>query len=149
LFIVLILAFYATIKYPGSIEWLHLFSIGGRKAILPIPLYFLAPISLAGLLVNKLYDSKFIIGKDYIRAIHGLLSFSKQDIRLEFMDLRGIEIDRGLYGRIVNTGIMTIGTAMMEQEEIVIANIYNPSYYRDLILKRRDLVNSRFILRQD
>ena len=101
------------------------------------------------LLIHRLYDSKYLIGKDYIRALHGLLSFRKQDIRLEYMDIRGIEINRGLYGRVVNTGIITIGTAMMEKEEMNITDIYNPSFYRDIILKRKDVVNSKYVLRQD
>lgn len=147
--IVFVICVMATINYPRSVEWVELFRIGQNRAILPIPLYFLPPIVLAFLLIHRLYDSKYVIGKDYIRALHGLLSFKKQDIRLEYMDIRGIEINRGLYGRVVNTGVLTIGTAMMEKEEMNIKDIYNPSFYRDIILKRRDIVNSKYIMRHD
>lgn len=139
-FILTALAIYLTYLYPGSVQYIDLYPLIEKDIYLPIPLFFIIPLFLLSYIMHTLYDALYIIGEDYVRATYGLLSFNKTDVRLEFVDVRGIEINRGIYGRIVNTGTIHVGTAMREEEELFIINVYNPSQYRDLILKRRNYI---------
>ena len=61
----------------------------------------------------------------------------KQDMRIAFQDVRGVEVDRSLYQRIVNVGDMHIGSAMQAGVEVQFLGVRNPSRYRDIILSRR------------
>jgi uncharacterized membrane protein YdbT with pleckstrin-like domain len=135
---------YFSFLYPEYIEFIELFTIFGRTAYLPIPLFLLVPIILLAYTLHCLYDAKYILGPDYIRATYGLISFKKKDMRLEFIDIRGIEINRGIYGRLVNVGTLHIGTAMKEEEELFIEKVYNPSQYRDIIIRRRKFLQRKY-----
>lgn len=140
----IILGIYQTFSYPSSIQYIELFTFSGKVIYLPIPIFLIIPLLMSGCILHTLYDAVYVIGEDYIRATYGLLSFQKKDIRLEFVDVRGIEINRGIYGRIANTGSIFVGTAMKEDEELFIENVFNPSQYRDLIIKRRSVIEQEF-----
>ena len=127
LFIILsICAFYHSIKFPALTQVI---------GVIPVPLLGITPIVLLGYIVHRLYDRRYYIGKEYVRSIKGLLSFTKQDMRLEYKDIRGIEIDRSLYGRIFDIGTIRIGSAMSDSVELEMPGVRHPSYLRDLLLK--------------
>ena len=125
---------------PHSVQRLDIKEATGIEMILQLPLFYFPPGIMLAFLIHRRLDDKYVIGKGFVRAIHGLLSLEKKDIQIQFIDIRGVEIDRGIYGRISNTGTLLIGTAMLGKEEMQLRKIYNPSYYRDTILARREMV---------
>lgn len=131
------LAVYLTVEYPESIQY-HRFKISeGFSINVRIPLFALAPILVLVFIVHSLCDARYIINRDYVRAIHGLWSFRKRDVRLEYQDLRGVEIERSLYGRIVNVGDLKIWSLMPTEVELMLSGVRDPSYYRDIIMSRK------------
>jgi len=123
--------FYLTARYPGSIQHVP---INGFSV--PVPLFWLVPIMSWVFLFNRLYDHLYIIASDHVRVIKGRFSFSKKDMRIEYHNIRGIEVDRNLYGRIVNVGSIRVGTAMTNTPEIILDDVSNPSRYRDIIISK-------------
>lgn len=132
LFLVLtICAWKLTMSYPNSVRYEELFGI-----ILPIPFFALVPTILFFVILHRLKDNRYEIWDDHVRAIKGLLSLQKDDTRIEYLNIRGIEIKRGLYGRIFNIGDLIIVSAAAPGVEVVIDQIKDPSKYRDIILKK-------------
>lgn len=126
------------VRFPESVQDLDLFGFSFR-----LPFSALIPLMLIGIVIQKLYDSHYVVGSDYVREMNGLFSLHKDDIVIEMKDIRGVEIDRSIYGRIVNTGNLKIGTSAHDQNEIIIRYIRDPSYYRDVILTRRKICCER------
>ena len=131
-----ILSLYFSVTYPASVQWISLFRIGGFQVNIAIPLFALVPFALGALIIHQLYDCRYEIGDGYVRCTSGRLGFSKQDLRINMEHIRGIEIDRSLYGRIVNIGDLRIGSAMHEEVEIVMGGVFDPSHYRNIVTQR-------------
>lgn len=126
-----LVAAYATARFPWSVQMVSVLGVSMK-----LPLFALVPLILGVLAIRDLYDARYIIGADHVRAIDGIISFRKNDSRVEFEHIRGIEVDRSLWGRLVNVGELRIGTAMAAEVEIIIRGVQNPSLYRDIILTR-------------
>ncbi|MCB0332452.1 MAG: hypothetical protein KDD55_03065 [Bdellovibrionales bacterium] len=120
------------IEFPMTIQEFTLLGV-----TIDVPLTGAVPIFFSFVMVHYLFDSHYIIGKDYVRSVDGVLSFSENDVVIEMQDIRAIEVDYGLYGRFANTGSIKIGTAAHEAQEITMRFVYNPEYYRDIIVARR------------
>jgi uncharacterized membrane protein YdbT with pleckstrin-like domain len=138
LFLVLAsIGIYLTIEYPQSVQYFE-YSLNNTNHIrIAIPLFALLPLMVAVKIAHNLLDSSYTIDKEYVRAIHGICSLKKHDIRLEYSDLRGIEIERNIFARIVNVGDLKIWSLMPTEVELLIAGIRNPSKYRDIILSKK------------
>jgi hypothetical protein len=102
-----------------------------------LPLLIPISLGLAAVLVHYIFDRRYEIGVDYVRSQAGLLSFKKSDMRIMMTDIRGIEIRRGVYGRLVNFGDIEIGSAMHGGAEIFMYGVDDPSFFRDVIVLRR------------
>ena len=105
---------------------------------IPFPLFALFPILCLIILFKRVYNYRYIIEDTHMRSVHGLLSLHKKDMRIEYRDVLGIDIERNLIERIFNVGDIEIGTAMLGEAEIVFYGVYNPSKYRAMIIKKVD-----------
>ena len=132
-----VLALVLTLRYAESVQVLELLQLGDSSLSIGIPLFGIVPILSAALVIHRLYDRRYVIASDYVRSVSGLLSMRKQDMRIAFQDVRGVEVDRSLYQRIVNVGDMPSGSAMQAGVEVQFLGVRNPSRYRDIILSRR------------
>ncbi len=130
-----LIAIFYMLEYPITVQKITLLGL-----TMSIPLTGIVPIVLSFVMLHYLFDSHYIVGKDYVRSVDGVLSFKENDVVVEMQDIRAIEVDYGLYGRFANTGSIKIGTAAHEAQEIVMRYIYNPEFYRDIIVARRALL---------
>lgn len=87
-------------------------------------------------LLHKLYDERLVIGPDHVQCTTGTLSFTRKDMRIDFVNIRGIEIDCSLYDRIFNLGNVHIGSSMHEEVEIKFVGLRNPELIRKVIESR-------------
>lgn len=138
LFVVLTcLGIYLTLKYPGSVQIINIAQIGDKLLRIGIPGFGLLPFLSFTYLIHITYDNKYIIGPTYVRSISGILSLHKKDLRIEFKDIRSINIERNLYERIVNVGDLQIRSVTgTEESKVVFFGINDPSFYRDLLIGR-------------
>ena len=135
--ITIVVGIYFTYTHESSIEYLDIYHFENWTLSIPIPLYAIIPILLTVFTLHVMYDCKYEIADDYVRSIKGLVSLTKLDHRIELNNLRGVDIHRNLYCRIVNVGTLRISSATHDNVEVCLYDIYNPSYYRDLIIERR------------
>lgn len=112
------------------------FVINETAYTLSLPLIGILPFLILAYTAHRIFDCKYIIADSYIRELSGLASFKKKDKRLEFYNIRGIDIDRSLLNRILNVGDLKIGGSMHDEVEVVFSGIRNPSKYRDIVVER-------------
>ena len=138
LFIIcVVIGLYFTVKYPGSIQFVSVGELWGVNLTVGIPLFGIVPLVLIVYVFHYLYDCRYTIGVNSVRSVRGILSIEKSDVRVDYDDMRGIELERGLYGRIFNVGTILVGSSMHSGREIVMDGVRDPSFYRDLILEHR------------
>jgi hypothetical protein len=138
-----IAAFYCSAKFPWSLYTVALPPLGFSVSI---PYLFILPFTAFVMGATRLCDARYVIGPDYVRAVHGILSFRKHDLRIDFDSIRGIEVDRSIYGRIFNLGDIKIVSTMGDGSEILIDDVYDPSFYRDLIVSRKKILANKAAL---
>lgn len=125
-------AFYFTGSSPYFIQEIHL----GPSIVLPIPLLGLPALLLLFYIIHRRFNFLFIINHDHVCAVHGILSVSLQDVRIEYENIRGVEIDRSLYQRIFNLGDIKVGSAMRADVEVWMPGVRSPDLYRSIIEAR-------------
>lgn len=126
--------FWATVRFPGSILY---FSLPSSMSFyeFPIPFFGIFPLMLISVLCHRHWDAKYSIADVYASGITGLLSFRKNEMRVEFKHLRGMDIEQTILGRFFDVGTLMIGTAMREDVELNMYGIRHPAYYRDIIAR--------------
>lgn len=126
-----LIAWRLTLDYPGSVRFENIFDL----FVVPVPLFALPPFVLLAFILHRVGDNRYEIWEDHVRAVTGILSLEKDDTRIEYVNIRGIEIKRNFYGRIFNIGDVIIVSSAISGVEVVIDNVRDPSKYRDIILK--------------
>ncbi|MCB0339439.1 MAG: PH domain-containing protein [Bdellovibrionales bacterium] len=126
-------ALYLTIRIPASVIFIDLSNSHFPELILPFPTFFTIPLVVLGFLVHRLFDDRFIITEDHIVSVNGLLSLRVLTNRIHFAHVRGIEVERNLYQRVVGTGNIRVGSAAHSDLEIEMIGVGKPDYYRNVI----------------
>jgi uncharacterized membrane protein YdbT with pleckstrin-like domain len=121
--------------YPFSV--LH-FEDPQLSLTLHIPILLIPAVILGVMIAHALMNERYTVGKDYLRIVRGLLSVHKSDLRVKAHDIRGVDIERSLFGRVLNTGDIIIGSALNGEMVFRLRGIVNPSIYRDVILERAE-----------
>jgi len=135
IFLILVVgAIISSVAFPDTVQKVNL----GIEISLSLAALF--PLVFGSVLLHRLYNSRYTIAPESVRATHGILSFVREDSEIQVADIRGIEVHRNLYGRVLNVGSLEIGTAAHHGREIVIKHVYDPSHIRDLILDRKNKV---------
>ena len=91
--------------------------------------------------VYRRSDVKYLISDDGIQARRGFLSNHQIDAKLEYYQIRGTEIHRSLFERLIGTGNLLIrGSGSADNNrEIAFKGISDPLRYQKLIQSRHRL----------
>jgi hypothetical protein len=103
-----------------------LFSIGGATYYLHLPWLVFLPGFILGKALINIYDADYVIDGRGIEAKIGIVSLTLRQPRLRFEDIRGVEPNQTIWGRIFGIGDLDIGSAMKEDVEITMKGIGNP-----------------------
>lgn len=132
-FVVLtVLAFIYSPKYEWSIQYV---SFGGFFD-LPIPFFALVPLVVGSFIIHRMYDCKYVVSHDHVRAVSGLLSLAEKDIRVDYENVRGIQVDKSIPQRILQLGDVYVGSSMHADVEIVMRGVLHPRHIREEIEER-------------
>ena len=126
-----LLCIYTALYFPSTVQDVVLFGY-----IIPLPLLGIFPLIFGAVLVMRQFNFKYVIDKDHVRSFTGIISFKLHDKRIDFQNIRGVEIKRSLLDRLFDVGDIAIGSAMRSQDEMIMYGVKNPEYYRDIIERR-------------
>ena len=139
--IVLLALYVATIyvswTYPESIQYVSLGELFGRELSMGLPLFGIVPLVFMGAISHSLLNFRYVLTPDYVMEIEGLLDLREKSVRLHYIHIRGMEIDRSVLQKLLNIGDLRLGSAVAHGDsEIVMKGIYNPRHYKDIINQR-------------
>ena len=132
LLIIIILKLYLTAKYNFGLVNYNL-SLLGKTYTLSFSLLSILTVFVFLLILRNHYNQKLIVGSNFVICKSGIISINQQDVRLDFENIRGIEIDKSILDRILNLGKLKIGSSSTDQIEIIFSGLRNPNQVRALI----------------
>lgn len=109
------------------------------------PLLMLALVLSVGLvlmsvvIVFRRYNVRYLITDDGIKALRGFLSNHQVDAKLEYHQIRGTEIHRNLFERLVGTGDLHVRGSTSDDTEVAFLGIRDPYHYQQIIEARHRL----------
>ena len=95
LIVLMVAAVVFTIKVPQSVQYVEIFGLS-----LPVPFFALLPLATYAYILHRMYNNRYTISTDFVESRIGIISFKSADTRINFDDVRGIEVDRTIYQRI-------------------------------------------------
>jgi hypothetical protein len=124
--------------FSFGVQWLDLGLIG-----IPVPLFFLPAITLVAYVLHSIYDAKYYVERDCIRAEHGLASFQSTEARIDYIHVRGAEVHQNILDRIFDVGTLKVGSAMQSTAEVVFSGIRHPEKWEKYILDQARSIQRR------
>lgn len=112
-------------SHPAKMSHLKDFVLGIILLPILVGLYFLCRAFI------NIYSTEYSITTKTIAVKMGLFSVRKTEIRIA--DIRGVEINRTFWQRIIGTGTIAIGTAATATAEIYITDVAEPQKVVDII----------------
>ncbi len=134
-------AYHATPVSPWSVQEVVLNQGSPRALSINLPLLALLPI-LSGLkYLHSLFDQRYIICPDYVMEIRGILGWKRHSTRVNYVHIRGIEIDESLVEQMLGIGELRILTGPTSSDEYAICmdGIANPRGVKDIIQARTNI----------
>jgi uncharacterized membrane protein YdbT with pleckstrin-like domain len=96
-------------------------------------------ISLVALVVFRRFNVRYVIDEDGIKALRGILSNNQVDSKLEYYQIRGMEIHRTLFQRLISTGDLHLRGATGNDTEVCFKGILYPYRVQKIIQQRHRL----------
>jgi uncharacterized membrane protein YdbT with pleckstrin-like domain len=129
---------YVSSHYPWSMQYIDIGAWLGVSLLLPLPLFSIVPLAFLAQIVHSLLDYRYILCDDYVLGVEGLLSLKRKSIRINYVHIRGMEIDESLWQQVLRVGDLTILATTLDQGEhlVTMRGIANPRRIKDLIQAR-------------
>ena len=124
--------------YPGTVITGRLITIGDTTVLLSLPLLWFAPALVLGSAIMRIYNVRYSIDERGIEARVGVISFNQNITRIRFEDIRSIETDQNLVQRLLNIGMVEMGTAATGAMELVFDGVASPTAIQEMIQSERD-----------
>ena len=118
------------VAHPSAMNYLWVIVLG----VLLIPVIFIGVVMLLYAYIN-IKTTCFVITNKRVITKTGLLRISQSEVRID--DVRGVNLQRDLWQRIIGTGNVTIGTAATGGAEIVMSGVGNPNHVVEAVNSQR------------
>lgn len=129
---------YLSSRYAWAMQYIEVGAWLGVSLQLPLPLFGIVPLALLAQVVHSLLDYRYILCEDYVLGVEGLLSLKRRSIRINYVHIRGMEIDESLWQQLLRVGDLTILATTLDQgeHEVTMRGIAQPRRIKDLIQAR-------------
>lgn len=88
--------------------------------------FALVPIGLLLELIRKYNDELYLFERDRVIHHSGILSFTYQVPAIRYFDIRAIQVNQGIVGRLLNFGDIELSTAAQDRAELTIRGVHAP-----------------------
>ena len=124
--------------FPWSVVPVPIGFIGSYQVSLRVPLFWFLPIFALSEAAFRIYNVRYIIDSRGIEARIGILSLNQSITRIRFEDIRSIETEQSLLERVLNVGLVEMGTAASAGMELVFRGVARPKEVQDMLQRERD-----------
>lgn len=96
-------------------------------------------IILFAVIFFRRFNVRYLIADDGIKAVRGILSNHQVDAKLEYYQIRGTEIHRSFFERLIGTGDLHVHGSTSNDTEVSFKGIFEPYRYQKVIQERHRL----------
>ncbi len=125
-------------RFPGSVMSGPLFSLGEHSFFLNLPLFWLVPAVVLLNVIMRIYNVRYSIDSNGLQTRVGILSFNQVITRIRFEDIRSIETEQTIIERILDIGIVEMGTAATAGLEMIFEGVAAPRTVQEMIQRERE-----------
>jgi uncharacterized membrane protein YdbT with pleckstrin-like domain len=123
--------------FPRTIIHGTLIKLGGFEASLDFPVLWLIPFFVLCTLLFRIYNVRYVLDSRGIDAYDWVLG-PQRVTSIRYEDIRSIESEQSIVGRLLDFGDLEIGTAAQSSIEVVFYGIGSPQEVLQLIQRERD-----------
>lgn len=109
--------YFYDISFPESVPVLHHLSV---RWLAVVPLLFLAEI------FRRYHNDLYIFELHRLTHLEGRLSLNYKVPVITYVDIRAITVTQDIFGRIFDYGVVSIGTAAKDGDELIIEGVRDP-----------------------
>jgi len=131
-----------TITFPETKLPLEL-PTTGAPLVVHLPLFLLLTLILLVRPLTLLLNSHYELGTHHLRATTGKASFHKRFVEIPYEDLLTIEVDQNILDRLLCVGNVSAGSAMTNQQGILMTGILHPDRIAKELGHRVDLARQK------
>ncbi len=113
---------------------------------LPYRWLSIIPVGFLLEVLRRWKNDLYVLGIHNLTRFGGRLSLNYAVPVIKYMDIRGITVKQGIFGRILNYGDILIGTAAADGNELALVGVNDPGELVELIEELR--TNSEKILKR-
>ena len=124
--------------FPRTVIHGPLFSVGDRMVMLSIPLLWFVPFGVLLSAIGRIYNVRYSIDQRGIESRTGIVSLNQSIVRIRFEDIRSIETEQSIMQRVLNIGLVEMGTAASQGLEMVFEGVGSPVEVQKMIQHERD-----------
>lgn len=117
---------------PGT-----LLSFGPWRVDISLPLLWLGPLFLILLAIFRVYNVRYVLTSRGIDAYDWVLG-PQTVMSIRYEDIRSLETEQSIIGRMLDVGNLQIGTAAQSSVEVTFRGIASPGEVLKLIQRERD-----------
>jgi len=85
-------------------------------------------------IIHAIYNYKYVLTDDFILAMEGILSLQLLQTKVRYEDIKFVEVDKSILGRILDYGNVYIASAATSDIEITLRNISSPFLFKEFIM---------------
>ena len=137
-FILCIASVVVSQQFPQTVIRGELFRLGGFRVNLSLPAMWLMPASALIYMVLRIYNVRYLADSRGLEAIYGIFSLNQKIARIRYEDIRSVETEQTIVGRMLDVGDVEIGTAATAGVEVVLGGIGAPREVQEMIQAERD-----------
>jgi len=119
-------------RFPGSV-----ISLGSWRVDVVLPLLWLAPLFFILLAIFRVYNVRFVLTSRGIDAYDWVLG-PQTVMSIRYEDIRSLETEQSIIGRMLDVGNLQIGTAAQSSVEVIFRGIASPGEVLKIIQRERD-----------
>lgn len=132
------LSLFLTKLFPWSVLDGSIFESDAFTIRLKLPLFWLLPTFNLGVLLFRMYDVKYLATAEGLEISVGQVSLQQMVTKIRYEDIRGIEVIQSLFERLLDIGIIEIGTAASGGIDVIMEGIAAPRDVQDALIGERD-----------
>lgn len=139
LFVVLSVAsIFLSHEFPSFVIHGKIISFGDYALVCSLPLFWMLPAFAGFRAIYRIYNVRYAIDARGVEARVGILGTHQRITRVRFEDIRSVETEQSVLDRLMDIGMVEIGTAATGEIEILFEGIAAPIEVQDMIQAERD-----------
>jgi uncharacterized membrane protein YdbT with pleckstrin-like domain len=122
---------------PGSVIAGNLLAGSGWRLELVLPLFWFIPAFFIFLAIFRIYNVRYVLTARGIDAYEWVLG-PQRVMSIRYEDIRSLETEQSIIGRMLDVGDIQIGTAAQSSVEVTFHGIASPGEVLKIIQRERD-----------